>query len=84
MSKFVDKVVRILENEFPGALVELKRGASSRRIGGFLTWSGFDGKDHVSRQEILQDALERALTREERSKMTMIFTATPEEVLVED
>lgn len=84
MDKVVSKLRRILQSNFKGCKVKLKRLTDSDRFYGDLVWKGFENKDHVDRQELLRDVLEAELTPEERQKVSMIFTYTPAETLVEE
>jgi acid stress-induced BolA-like protein IbaG/YrbA len=83
MAKLVNKVNGILKKHFPTAILEIESSTDSKKLGGFITWSGFKGKDHVKRQELIWNALTKSLTREEQLKITAIFTLTPDEAFVD-
>lgn len=83
MATLINKVNGILKKRFPTAILEIESSTDSKKVGGFITWSGFKGKDHIKRQELLWDALAKSLTREEQLKITAIFTMTPDEAFVD-
>ena len=73
-----ERVTRILEARFPGVIVALEPASSPDRIGGWIVWGGFDGRDHVERRRLLKDALS-GLTPEDRLSLGPILTLTPSE-----
>lgn len=77
------KLKNIARTAFPGAKLRLQSSSpGSRRLAGFLIWNGFDTSDQIDRQERLWKVLDKRLTSDERSKITVILTMTPDEVAV--
>lgn len=75
------KLTRILSERFKDAEVKLERSGPTK-VGGFLIWKKFVGVEQIKRQERLWKVLEKKLTKDEQLQITVILTATPEEMTV--
>ena len=80
--KLIAKLERVLADAFPGAEVRLERTKPSQKVDGFLIWKGFLGREQIKRQERMWRVLQRQLSQEEQLQITVILTATPEEMTV--
>jgi acid stress-induced BolA-like protein IbaG/YrbA len=83
MEKFIQKLKVVLESSFEEARIELERARPSKRVGGFLIWEKFRGKEQIKRQEKLWKVLRSKFSKEDQHKITTILTLTPEEAAVE-
>lgn len=73
-----ERVVEVLEKNFPGAEVKLSLEDSSHKIGGVLLWDGFVKHSFLWRQNRLSRVLKRELGQKANS-ILHIFTYTPNE-----
>ena len=80
MEKFMTPLRRMLIQHFPNAEVELEIAEPSERVGGFLIWDGFSGRDHIERQDELWRVLRANLSPDDQSKITAVLTVTPDEL----
>jgi len=76
------KLKRALENSFPKAELRLSPTKSAERVWGFLIWNGFTGKEQMDRQDRVWKVLDKALTKDEQAKLSVILTATPNEMKI--
>ncbi len=77
------KLKRLLESAFVGAEVKLEP-AGAGKVGGFLIWKDFVGKDQIDRQRSLRAVVQNGLSAEELLRLSAILTVTPDEVAVMD
>ena len=73
-----ERVVEVLEKNFPGAEVKLSLENSSHKIGGVLLWDGFVKQSFLQRQNKVVRVLKRELGPE-MNDILHIFTYTPNE-----
>ena len=73
-----ERVREIIEESFTGCQLELDIDSWSRKVSGFLIWSGFEGLDQMDRQDKLWDVLKKRLG-DEAARVSTIFTHTPNE-----
>jgi len=79
MESLNEKLTTILKAEFDGAAVQLEPASPAGKVVGFLVWSGFQGVEHIKRQNRLWRALRKNLTPQEQLKISAILAFTPEE-----
>jgi hypothetical protein len=82
MAELIDKVRLVLRTRFPGSVQELEQEGTDDRISGFLLWPGFEADEQLERQKRVNQVLREELTPDERQRVSMIFTLTPEEASV--
>ena len=70
-----DDLEKQFRNWFPGCDTELHAVPMSDKVGGFVIWSGFEGKSQRERQALLWDRL-RSLPLSEQLGISAIFTVT--------
>jgi len=75
----MQRLRQILASAFDGAEVSLRRHQPGGRIGGSITWEGFEGKPQIDRQVELRRAINEHLGPEERPRVSFILTLTPAE-----
>jgi hypothetical protein len=75
----MQRLRQVLASDFSGAEVNLRRYQPGRRIGGSITWEGFEGKPQIDRQVELRRAINEHLLPEERTQVSFILTLTPAE-----
>jgi hypothetical protein len=78
MEKLVKKVDTVLRRKFDGATTELEMIGD--KVHGLLLWEGFDGADQLDRQRRLWKILEGNFGETARTKISAIFTLTPDEI----
>jgi stress-induced morphogen len=75
----IKKTRDILKKAFPTPdLVDVERHGMSR-VRGHVISARFEGLDTFEREDLVNEAIADQLTVEEKSKIVMIFTITPEE-----
>ena len=75
----IKKTRDILKKAFPFPdLVDVERHGASR-VRGRVVSSRFAGLDTFEREDLVNDAIAEQLTGEEKRKIVMIFTITPQE-----
>ncbi len=79
MEALMQKINGVLKSAFPDATAELEQAAPADKVGGLLIWAGFEGMEHIKRQNRLWAVLKKGLTRQEQLRITAILTLTPEE-----
>jgi hypothetical protein len=82
MEHFIRRLRRLLEQHFPNAEIELERATPAQRVGGMLTWAGFEEMDQTERQAALWRVLREGLSEEDQGRITAILTVTPAEIAV--
>jgi hypothetical protein len=82
MEDLRDKLQHVAVTRFPGSALELDRVAPDEKLSGFLLWEGFEPMEQLDRQRHLNGVLRNELTQDERGRISMIFTLTPEEAAV--
>ena len=82
MEALINKLTAALAGAFPGCQVAVSRSGSGGRVGGSITWAGFDGLDQIDRQHRLRGVLDGALSADERREVSLILTFTPAEQAV--
>jgi len=75
----IERVTQLLETRFPGVVVALEPD----RVGGWIVWGGFEGRDHIDRQRLVREALS-GLPQEDRVSVGPILTLTPSEASDEE
>lgn len=80
MEELLTKTKSLLSAKFPGSADELAERLPGRRIGGAFVWSGFEGMAQIDRQDLVREALNKGLTREEERLVGLLLTFTPHEV----
>ena len=83
MDSLVNKLEHLLTSRFKDAEVDLERFRQSKKVGGFLIWKGFEGKEQIKRQQAVWKLLRAQLTKVELQRLTAILTLTPAEAVVE-
>lgn len=76
------KAQELLQSRFPGCVASFEWEDSLSKVGGEITWDGFDGMDMLDRQTLLWSILREHLSEEEQHAFTLIYTFTPAEELV--
>jgi hypothetical protein len=79
MDKVLQKLKKVLKEEFPSAKLEIKRDWYPARIGGSIIWRGFNGKDDVERVHRVWRAIRRSMTEAEQKELGFFFTFNPVE-----
>jgi hypothetical protein len=82
MAGLMGRLEQVLSSRFRGAKAELKRYRPGNRVGGSLTWKGFEGMPQIERQTELRRAIDSALPANERLQVSFILTLTPDEEAV--
>ncbi len=77
MDKVLQKLKKVLKEEFPSAKLELERNGPSAKIGGLIIWRGFSGKDDVERVERVWRTIRRSMTQAEQEQLTFFFALNP-------
>ena len=80
MEDFIQKLTALLLAQFPGAQLDIERATPGTKVGGFLIWPGFEGKEQIDRQTNVWDVLRGKLPREEQLRIAAILTMTPQEI----
>ena len=65
MASLIEKISKILQENFAGSKIELEPAVPSAKIGGFLAWAGFEGHEQIERQQQLWEILKKNLSKEE-------------------
>lgn len=78
MGNLTDRLRRGLSRRFKGAEVELRR-VPGGRIGGSVIWRGFEGLAQIDRQVELGEAIDDVLSKDQRSRISLILPLTPDE-----
>ena len=71
------KIKAILEQELPGAQVEIEWNEDTEKVGGHIIWKGFAGRNCLRRQKRIFHLLRRELSKSEVRDISFIFTYTP-------
>lgn len=79
MEEFIRKITGLLARNFPGSEVQFEK-ASASRIGGLMTWAGFEGQEQAVRQRRLWQVIRASLPAHEQLRVSAILTMTPEEM----
>jgi acid stress-induced BolA-like protein IbaG/YrbA len=79
MEEFIQRMRRLLQDQFAGGEVDLEERGSGR-ISGFLIWSGFEALEQIERQRQLWRVLRAHLDAGDQLKVVAILTLTPEEM----
>jgi len=79
MDAFLKKLTARLRQHFEGCEIEWERAAENR-FGGVMIWEGFVGMEQIKRQRILWRTLDKELSSQERPKIAVLLTMTPEEM----
>jgi hypothetical protein len=82
MERLIRKVKKLLTERFKSAEIELEPLSSGTKITGTIVWKGFARFDELERQEMLWRLFDRALSQDERRKLSLIVTATPKEATI--
>jgi len=79
MEKLAVKIQKLFSRGLPGSRVVLNTPEKDRRLSGFVVWSGFRRVEQISRQRRVYKLLRENLTDAERSRVSHLFTLTPNE-----
>lgn len=79
MASLNEKLTAVLQAEFDGAEVQWDPASPAGKVVGFLVWSGFQGIEHIKRQNRLWKVLRKNLSPQEQLKISAILAFTPEE-----
>lgn len=79
--ELTEKVRECLMDAFPGAEIhDLGFLHRQGRMRGHLAWEGFEGVDLLERQNQVHEVLRERFTRDEMSRLAVIFAWTPREL----
>ena len=78
----LERVREVLARRFPGAEFDLELSVPSRKVGGFVIWPGFEGKEQIDRQQLVWQAIRGDLSRDDQLQITAILTVTPNEMAI--
>lgn len=79
MEKLTQTLRRAFAAAFPGCTPELKAIRPLSKVGGFLIWDGFEGREQIDRQRAVSRVVREALPTDQQSQVTTILTLTPDE-----
>ncbi len=82
MEELVKKLDELFRQHFHGAVAELEQSKQFQKVGGLLSWDGFEGHEQIDRQHQVWDSIRAHLPQEEQRKVTVILTVTPDELAV--
>jgi hypothetical protein len=82
MESLLEQLNQLLREHFAGAETDLEIVNPGDKISGYLVWSGFLGQEQLKRQQQLWKVLRRHLSKDQREKISLILTMTPQEMLV--
>ena len=77
MDKTLQKLKKVLKQEFPSATFDLKRDWHPSRIGGFIIWRGFNGKEFADRQERVWKVIRQHMSKDEQEELATFWTLNP-------
>jgi hypothetical protein len=77
MDKVLQKLKKVLKEEFPSATLDLKRDWDRSRIGGFIIWRGFNGKEFGERHERVWKVIRQHMSNEEQEELATFWTLNP-------
>ena len=78
---FAEHVAHLLEQQYPGAQVDVGFAYGAEKLNGSLVWAGFDGLEQIDRQRLLGAYL-RAALGPDAQRVSTILTYTPHEAQV--
>ena len=79
MAAFIRKLKKLLKQDFPGSEFEFELPGPGR-LGGLLTWAGFEGMEHIERQRMVWKTLREKLAEEEYFRIAGLLSLTPDEM----
>jgi hypothetical protein len=79
MGTFIKKLRALLQENFPGSEFEYEL-PGPQRLGGLLTWAGFEGLEPIERQRKIWKVLREQLTEEEYFRIAALLSLTPDEM----
>jgi len=82
MEEMIEKLKRVLSAHFADSVLELDPIIPDEKISGSLLWQGFEEAEQLDRQRQVSRVLRDELTPDERRRVSIIFTFTPEEAAV--
>ncbi len=82
MEEVTEKLKWVLSAHFAGSVLELDPVVADEKTSGSLLWQGFEEAEQLDRQRQVSRVLREELTLDERRRVSIIFTFTPEEAAV--
>jgi acid stress-induced BolA-like protein IbaG/YrbA len=79
MEDFMQRLTDLLRQQFANCELEIEP-VGSGRIGGFLIWDGFTGREQIDRQREVWRVIRSSLDAHEQRRVSAILTLTPEEM----
>ncbi len=78
---FAQHIAELLEEQCPGAQVDVGFAYGAEKLSGSIVWAGFDGLEQIDRQRLIASRL-RALSGQDAQRISTILTYTPHEFQV--
>lgn len=78
---FAEHITQLLQQQYPGAQVDVGFAYGAERLSGYIVWGGFDGLEQIDRQRLLATYL-RASLGPDAQQVSTILTYTPHEFQV--
>lgn len=79
MDPLVEEIEDIFRRELPGSEPALEAFAASTKVGGYLVWNGFSGKEQTERQSSVRRVMRQHLSPEDLVRVSLVLTLTPNE-----